>query len=550
MPAADSQSSTEPISWSRAEAPRAVLIAAFLLFFLTLCLGCSAGTHPLTSGAASTAGSGASSGSGSNSGSTSGSGSGNSGSGNSGSSNSGSGNSQPAPLVLSPASATIQTWQTIQFSLSGQSSDAACVWTSSSTAILPSIADQTFQGQQTGNATVSVTCGSQSAQAVIAVIPQAASGPITITSGGTYSGNWNSNDAKTPAVTIATDQPVILEDSTVTGRGNLIQVTGVSTGANVTIENVTGTALDPQVAGQQRGQFVSASKISSLVVQNCTMTGVSFGVNALNSSVSMLQILNNKAVNLEDRASDGQGGLLNTEPNAGHFILLNSIAAPAGAEIAWNQVVQTMGQSSTTDVINIYRSQGSAGHPIWIHDNFIYGDSSPVSANFSGVGIIADGGKTAPVTAFARFENNEIVHTAGSGVAIANGHDVTVTGNRMVSCGRDASGQWYAASSAVGVYLWDVYATGPSLYYNNTVTQSAGGLVRLGSSGTAVASDAWGSAASLTYPGNSMSGNSFTDPCLANGQLNSAAEDAERAYWTSKVAAAGEAIGDQHNAAE
>jgi hypothetical protein len=383
------------------------------------------------------------------------------------------------------------------------------------------------------------------------VVAPASSGPVQITSGGTYSGNWNSDDPKTAAVTIATDEPVTIEASTITGRGALIRVTGVTAGANVTIDNVTGTALDPGVAGAQRGQFVMASKINSLIVKNCTMTGVSFGIDAVSSTVSNLQILNNKAVNLEDRASDGQGGLEETEPSAGHFIILNSIVAPAGAEIAWNQVVQTMGQSSTTDVINLYRSQGSAGHPIWVHDNYMEGDSSPATpTTFSGVGIIADGGKAAPVTAFALFENNEIVHTAGTGVAIANGHDITATGNRVVSCGQDASGNWFAMPFAQGLYIWDSYGSGPSLFYNNTVTNSAGGLVRPNANRAPEVADFWGSATSMTYPGNATNGNDFTNPCLVNGQLNLAAEDAERAYWAAKVAAAEEQIGDQHVAAQ
>jgi hypothetical protein len=281
------------------------------------------------------------------------------------------------------------------------------------------------------------------------------------------------------------------------------------------------------------------------------MTGVSFGVDAVSSTVANLQILNNKAVNLEDRASDGQGGLEEVEPYAGHFIILNGIVAPAGAEIAWNQVVQTIGQSSTTDVINLYRSQGSAGHPIWVHDNYIEGDSSPATpASFSGVGIIADGGKTAPVTAYALFENNEIVHTAGTGVAIANGHDITATGNRIVSCGQDASGNWFAMPFALGIYIWDAYGSGPSLFYNNTVTGSAGGLVRPNSTGAPSAADFWGSAASMSYPGNAAGNNDFTDPCFVGGQLNLAAEDAERAYWAAKVATAEQQIGDQHNTTE
>jgi hypothetical protein len=453
----------------------------------------------------------------------------------------------PVALALAPSTATIQVWQTLQFTLNGGAGDSTCTWSTSSASILPSIGDEAFQGQHPGNATVSVTCGNQSAQAMVTVVPQAASGPIVITQGGTYSGNWNSDDPGTPAVTIATDAPVTIADSSITGRGALILVSGVSSGANVTIENVSGTGLDPQVAGRQRGSFVSASKVNSLTVRNCTMTGVGFGIGVANSTVSALQILNNLAVNLEDRASDGQGGLLEQEPVPGHFVILNRVVAAEGAEIGWNQVMQTMGQSSTTDVINLFRSQGAAGHPIWVHDNYIEGDSSPVSpGHFSGVGIIADGGSAAPVTAFALFENNEIVHTAGSGVSIDNGHDVTATGNRVVSCGQDSAGVWFAMTFVNAVSIWDSYGSGPALFYNNTITDTTGGLVRPNAQGNPMNADFWGSGLSMSYPGNSTSGNDFTNPCLVNGHLNLAAEDAERAYWAAKVAANQEQIGDQH----
>jgi hypothetical protein len=458
----------------------------------------------------------------------------------------------PDPLTLAPASATIQAWQTIQFTVSGADNPSACIWSTSSSSVLPSagppsVDNAEFEGQQTGSATVSVVCGAQTAQAAIAVIPQAASGPLQITSGGTYSGNWNSDDPTIPAVTISTDQPVTIEDSQITGRGTLIRISGVSTGAHVTIQDVTGTALDPGISGLQRGSFVSAAKISSLVVQNCTMTGVSFGINAGTSTVSTLKILNNLALNLEDRASDGQGGLLTTRPDLGHFAFLDGIAAPQGAEIGWNQVVQTMGQSSVEDVINIYGSQGAPGEPIRVHDNYIEGNSSPsASANYTGAGIIADGGSRPPVTAFALFENNEVVHTAGSGVVIDNGHDVTAAGNRIVSCGQDAGGAWFAMSYANATSIWDFYKTGPSLFYNNTITDSAGGLVRPNSQDNPMAANFWGSSLSMTYPGNASTGNDFTNPCLVDGKLNLAAEDAERAYWAQKVAAGGELIGDQH----
>src|SRR5262245_35650722 len=46
-------------------------------------------------------------------------------------------------------------------------------------------------------------------------VANAADGPITITAGGTYSGNWLSTTA-TPAVTIATNEPVTIRSSTIT----------------------------------------------------------------------------------------------------------------------------------------------------------------------------------------------------------------------------------------------------------------------------------------------------------------------------------------------
>ena len=40
------------------------------------------------------------------------------------------------------------------------------------------------------------------------------SSPIVITEAGTYSGNWRSTDSKTPAVTVATTAPVVIEART------------------------------------------------------------------------------------------------------------------------------------------------------------------------------------------------------------------------------------------------------------------------------------------------------------------------------------------------
>jgi hypothetical protein len=196
-------------------------------------------------------------------------------------------------------------------------------------------------------------------------------------------------DPDTPAVTIRTGDPIKIHDSTITGKGTLISLIGTSASADVTIENVTATALDPDVAGRQRGSFVDSLNVKSLVVRNCTINGASFGVLVAGSTATLLKITNNLATNLEDRASDGNGGLQAARPSLGHFVLLNGVSAPAGAEIAWNKVMQTVGKNSVEDVINIYKSQGSAGHSIWVHDNYIEGNSSTTTTSgYTGTGIL------------------------------------------------------------------------------------------------------------------------------------------------------------------
>jgi hypothetical protein len=458
-------------------------------------------------------------------------------------------NSAPASaapsISVSPSSASIQVWQSVQFSVSGDTSGASCTWQAAQPTILAKIGSGQFQGGQPGTTQVSVTCGTLSATASVVVSVQQPSGPVVITAGGTYSGNWNSTDPKTPAVTIKTDAPVTIQNSAITSKGGLIDISGVKTGANVTVENVTGTALDPGVSGMQRGAFISAVNVASLVVKQCTIKGASFGVKLVGSSPATLEISNNLANDLEDRASDGNGGLRSTRPQLGHFIIIAGVSASAGAEIAWNQAVQTIGQTSTEDVINIYNSQGAVGHPIWVHDNYLEGASSAATSNYTGTSLITDGAGTnsAPPSAYVLFDTNEIVATAGTGIAIAAGHDVQATNNRVVSCGVSNTGTWYAIGRPA-VYIWNYYKI--TQFYNNTITGTAGGMVGLGTNNVPKAFDSWINTADMNSPGTSISGNDFTDPCLVSGSVNLKAEDAERAYWTAKVAGAGQQIGDQH----
>jgi hypothetical protein len=357
-----------------------------------------------------------------------------------------------------------------------------------------------------------------------------------------------SNDPNTPAVTVQTDAPVSIEDSTVTGKGRLIVVKGSGSGANVSIQNVTGVALDPGVAGMQRGSFVLASIVNSLSVTNCTMSGVSFGVAVMMSPlINALTISNNVANNMEDRASDGNGGLTSSGPYMGHFVIFNGVHLPNGGDISWNQVIDTPGDASVEDIINIFGSSGgSAANSIRVHDNYLQGAFSPAAEadDYSGSGIMTDGGSNSltEATGFVQIYNNQIVHTANIGIGIDAGHDISVTGNRIVSCGKDASGNWIATTYAVGIDMWNIYKTG--VFFNNSISGTSGGLVKPGASGTPSINNIWTPAVSATLD-NMVGTNNFTNPCMAGGDTTLDAETAEYEAWVGKLANAGETIGSQ-----
>jgi hypothetical protein len=459
------------------------------------------------------------------------------------------GNTAPGALQLSPAVASLSQGESVRFALVKDATTIAsshCTWEAADNTVLSSKGDGEFLGTGVGSSSVMATCdgGSTSASALVssATNPSA----IRITSGGTYSGNWSSTDPKVPAVMILTNEPVVLKNSTLTGRGDLIVIYGSQGGANVTIDNVTGTALDPGVAGQGRGKFLDAEVVSRLSVTRCTMHGVSFGVYVVSSTLASLNIRDNVASDLEDRKSDGHSGFLLNQRLLGHFIMFNGVSMPNGGEIAWNEMINSDGAASVEDVISFYQSHGSAGKAIVVHDNYLQGAfAAGQTTSYTGGGIQMDGGSNDPSTAngFVQINNNTIVHLAGFGISIGAGHDISVTGNRIVSCGKDSSGNWLAGQGTAALGMWNYYQT--SQYFNNSIVNNSGGLIRPDANGNPGPGDIYAPSASVSL-NNIVGTNVFEQPCLTSSGLNLAAESVERARWLDSVSAAGEVLGDQH----
>jgi hypothetical protein len=316
--------------------------------------------------------------------------------------------------------------------------------------------------------------------------------PLQITTGGTYSGNWESQDPSVPAVLVNTTDLVVIENCTIQSRSDLIK-TGPP-GTHVTVRNCAGYGLDPLVAGKQRGDFYFGWRVGSLTLEHNYIEATNFGVVLYGSDGTNgwqpdgpLVVRFNQAKNLDGAPSDGKGGrILTGAPSNGsdwgnHFVVLADYQNVQAAEIAWNEIFSEPAISWMGDQILIYSSFGSPSTPIQIHDNYIQGGypDPPTATLYYSCGITMDGRAQSPfntsgsldtaatATAYVKIHDNQIVSHALCGISLGVGHDNEAYSNRVVSSGQLADGSWFQGYS--GIMVWDVpgYYEPPTVFFNN-----------------------------------------------------------------------------------
>jgi hypothetical protein len=319
---------------------------------------------------------------------------------------------------------------------------------------------------------------------------------IFITKGGTYSGNWSSDNPNVAAVIIETTEPVTIVNSTIQSRGDLI-VTSLDH-TDVTLDNVTGTALNPNIAGRAPGRFLDDFHYDNIVVKNCTLNGTS-GILldtyiGNGTSSDSIKILNNTATNIDGRHSDGAGGFVtfDTRTNKStrvteqgyedvQFLQIAKSHNVPGVEVAGNHVVNEPGLSRVEDVISIYQSGGTSASRINIHDNYIKGayNVAPWQRDYSdalydyhfaysGGGImLGDGGNSSStVPAFVNTYNNTVIDTTNYGLAITSGHDLQIYANKVSSTGLLPDGR-VVVNQNLGIGIWNANRQSKKLFFNN-----------------------------------------------------------------------------------
>jgi len=358
-------------------------------------------------------------------------------------------------------------------------------------------------------------------------------GPLEITEGGTYSGNWRSDDPGTAAVTVSTTEPVVIEDANLRSRGDLI-FSDVE-GADVTVRGTVAEALNPGAEGQPVGRFLHLLSAARAIVEGNELNGTAgmlFGYYAGDGSAEdTFKIIGNRATNIDGRLSDGGDGFNEDDESAElvQFVQFSGVHDVPGIEVAWNDVVNEPGESRVEDVISVYLSSGTPDSPISIHDNYINGayPTNPESDGYSGGGIMLGDGEASPEgVAFIEAVRNTVLNTTNYGMAISAGENLTIRNNRVLSTGLLPDGTPVAAQN-VGLYVWNYH--GQSIFGNNSAVDN---LVRWERPTQGERQDMW-------FPditddsGNEVRPDEVTDAVLAR----------EYKRWQRKAAEAAMAVG-------
>ncbi|PKV76157.1 PA14 domain-containing protein [Pontibacter ramchanderi] len=314
---------------------------------------------------------------------------------------------------------------------------------------------------------------------------QTYSGPLVITKGGTYTGNWESRDSEVAAVDVRTSEPVIIVNSNIRGAGYLIKSWGYA--ANITVKHTKGYGLTPTPFKDYKKprRFVTVNNFKNVVVENCYLEGtagiyIGTRYEGDGSTNNTVKIRYNKAKNIDGRVYGGQR-------EHSQFAQFNYRGNLPHAEIAWNEVINEPNKSLVEDNINLSNSRGTSASPIRVHNNYIQG-AYPYPATetkFSGGGIIADswyqdgmGDPAAVATAYVKVYDNQTVNIGNYNYAIAGGNNIEVYNNRGVNSGLFDDGTRVNTHN-VGLYGYDYYKKGAT--FNAVMRNNLTGVMSQGS---------------------------------------------------------------------
>lgn len=353
------------------------------------------------------------------------------------------------------------------------------------------------------------------------------SGPIVISSPGTYTGNYRSPSAGTAAIEINTTGQVIIQNCNLVGPGALIHV---GSGASLVVRNCNGYGEGPTP-----GPFIDTSNVKSIDVQSNYVEHVSKGVlvyqfRGNGSPSETIRVIGNIARNLYG-------------PYKPSFLQFNQVIGVANVELAYNQVINEPGKSSVEDNFNFYNSSGTVSSRINFHDNYVQG-AYPLDLNapFTGTGMTSDGdGTLAMMPANLLASNNIFLSTCDSGMNLAGGYNIRYTGNHIITSAQrpDGSGPIPSTCTWAGAAAWNYFnlPAGSPYFTNNSIDNNVVGYVNRSMSSPFAGRQDF----STCFPGMCSANTSLPNPITLD------TEKSEWARWNTKIAAAGITLGSSAN---
>lgn len=345
-------------------------------------------------------------------------------------------------------------------------------------------------------------------------------GPITISSGGTYSGTYETAGTST-VITIATSAPVVIENATVRGGGKLIYSTQAD--SDVTIRNTRFEGVYPGGTNIWGWYGVEVHDFASIVVEHCHFEQKA-GIKLQDAAGPDVTIRYNTAHNIDGRRTDGAGGYSGW--TFAQFVQLDTVTG-CTAEIAWNQIENDPDDAASEDIISLYASSGLVGAWINVHDNYIRGNwpFPSLASGYNGGGImLGDHGGS-----YQQAHHNQVVAATNYGVANSGGEHMSIHDNRIVSSGRRPDNT-LLPSANVGTYCWNEWG---GAWTDNSDYDNVVGWMQY-NGGTPIRNDLYLPDCNGTCTGNTS---------LHAGTITLSDEDDELSTWTSKLAANGITLG-------
>jgi hypothetical protein len=379
------------------------------------------------------------------------------------------------------------------------------------------------------------------------------SGPITISKGGTYSGLNVSSTNSTPAITITTNSPVTITNSTITNSG-ADGIMDWQSGVSITITNCNFIGVNPNVAGMLEdcaidlGYGTEGDGPSNLVVTHNTFTSCGHVVVSVSGAApgANINISNNWFTNLQGCPSNGNGGWETaqwTNYDARTHAIQIGGAPGINCQIEWNLVQNQPFISSEDDEFNIYDSSGTSANWIQCSNNFLDGMypgiiSGSGAQHEDGAGFTTDGQPSDPAAnqcGYIMFQNDYAVNVCGKNMQLPIGHDIIFDHFYSYSTGYTPD----ATQTPMWSYNAGIIAGPGSGMYNNVVQNSFAYGVRPpdgefdpNSSGPQMASYSLNSGTGITYTNNTSWSASSTSPAALFAQ------------WQNQLGQAGQYVGN------